>query len=54
VIQIADMHRAGRIGLRLFERQLEQPRIGLFNAPLMRVEQVVEPARELQPIEQVA
>jgi len=37
----------------LLERQLEQARIGFFDAPFMRIEDVVEPLREVDAIEQV-
>jgi len=40
--------------MRLLERQLKQARIRLLDAPFVRVEQMVEPMRELQPVEQVA
>jgi len=35
VIQVADMHRRLRIGARLFERELEETRIGFLDAPVV-------------------
>jgi len=53
VVQVADVHGRRRIGARLLDRVREQPRIGLLDAPLVRIQQVIEPLGEVEPIEQV-
>jgi hypothetical protein len=52
VEEVADVHGGRRGGTAFGERQVEQPRIGFFHAPLVRVEHDVEPAREIQAVEQ--